>query len=769
MKCIVLAGGRGERLWPLSRNNFPKQFIKVQKNHSIFQETIARNIPYCDEFIIVTNYAYRSIITNQMRAFQGVDYSCVYEEIPRKTTAAVALSCLRLQPSELVFVVSSNHLIDTGECKGGSYKESILAAKECAEAGKIVMFGIKAKEISDRFGYFTKDGKLYIEKPDRYQKQKYLGRETYQNLGMLLFRNEVLLKELSILCPDLYRKCQRAEGKPEQDGILFSADVLKGIEALPIECSVLERSDKRQGLEIGFQWSDIGSLEDLGKTELVNEGVCVVHEGTDTTIINRSQDQAVVVNDLDNVLVVNTSDAVYIGRKGRSHALKEILHDHTELIPYSEQGRMFYRLWGRYEQLVEEADYRVRKIELLPGKMIREHQHDLICENWTMVRGQIKVSLDGESRIYGENDFISIRPGVFHQIENIGTETALVIETALGKTLYGTDLPSDNTETGGQEASGSIPDPIVRLSPVFKDYLWGGTKLRDLYGKSCDFDTIAESWELSAHPDGNCLIASGKHKGMAFGAYLDLVGKEALGWKCAQMQYFPLLIKFIDAKQSLSVQVHPDDEYALEHEGEYGKNELWYVIDTEPGAGLYVGFSRDVDRDEVQRRVEDNTILDILNFYPTKPGDLFFIPAGTVHAIGAGNLICEVQQSSNSTYRLYDYDRRDRFGKPRELHLQKALDVLNYSRYEPADLEMERENGRIWARCKYFETTVIEGETSLLLEDDSFYAASCLKGAGTIEIDASKMQVSAGDTCFIRAVNGTMVIRGSVSLALTKV
>ena len=122
MKCLVLAGGMGEKLWPLSRKNYPKQFIKVQKNHSIFQETIARNIPYCDEFIIVTNYEYRAIVANQMEAFQGLSYRCVFEEEPRNTTAAIILTCLGLQPSEYVFVVAADNLIDIGECRGLSYK-----------------------------------------------------------------------------------------------------------------------------------------------------------------------------------------------------------------------------------------------------------------------------------------------------------------------------------------------------------------------------------------------------------------------------------------------------------------------------------------------------------------------------------------------------------------------------------------------------------------------------------------------------------------------
>ena len=641
---------------------------------------------YCDEFIIVTNYAYRSIIANQMEAFQGVPYRCFFEEEGRRTTAAIVLSCMSLQPSEYVFVVSSDHLIDTGDCNGLTYKDSILKAKEYAREGCIVLFGTTAERIESRFGYFTAGGETFIEKPDRKHIKELQGQKVFQNLGMLLFQNGTLLNELRDLHPDIYEQCKAAVGEAVAEGTLYRADVLNTIEAVSIEHSVIERTEKRYGLEIGFSWSDIGSLEDLSKTELPNEGVGVVNEGSESTIINQSPHQAVGVNDLDNVLVVNTTDAVYIGQKGKSHLLKEILHDNPELESFTEQGRMFYRPWGYYEQLIEEENYRVRKVILLPGKTIYEHRHDQRSENWTVVQGTAKVTLDGVSRIYGSNEFISVAPGTAHQISNVGEGSVLFIETAIGDILHGRDMRSESAPDVTEADLGLKPDPIIKLSPAFKDYLWGGTKLRDVYGKQCDFDTIAESWELSAHPAGNCVVASGKHKGLSFSKYLETVGKGVLGWKCAPLQSFPLLIKFIDAKQNLSVQVHPNDDYALENENEYGKNEMWYVIDAEPGAGLYVGFNQDVDRDEVERRVEDNTILDILNFYPTHPGDVFFIPSGTVHAIGAGNLICEIQQSSNSTYRLYDYGRLDKFGNPRELHLQKALDVLDYRKYEPVEL-----------------------------------------------------------------------------------
>ena len=308
-------------------------------------------------------------------------------------------------------------------------------------------------------------------------------------------------------------------------------------------------------------------------------------------------------------------------------------------------------------------------------------------------------------------------------------------------------------------------EALVKLSPAFKDYLWGGTRLRERFGKRCELDTVAESWELSAHPAGCCTVASGRYEGLRFPQYLDAVGRSVLGRNCGGE--LPLLIKFIDAKGRLSVQVHPDDGYALARENEPGKNELWYVVDAEPGAELCVGFNRTVDRDEVRRRIEDHSLPEILHFCPVKPGDLFFIPAGTVHALGAGILLCEIQQSSDCTYRLYDYDRRDKAGRSRPLHVEKALDVLNYAAYEPAALPSE--DGTV--RCPYFEVRVLEvsGEAKLALSDESFRAAVCVKGSGELSLAGTRLEIRAGMTVFIPAANDTLRISGELTLLVARV
>lgn len=778
MKCLILAGGRGERLWPLSRNNYPKQFIELQKNHSIFQETVSRNIPFCDEFIIVTNYEYRNIVANQMKVFQGTPYRCVFEESPRKTTAAILLTCLGFQSSEYVFVVAADHLIDTkAETRGRllSYKDAILKAKAYAQNSAIALFGLAEAEPDSRFGYICSIDTLghietFVEKPDAEKIHQMSTRgDVYRNLGMMIFQNGTLKAELMAHSPRIVEQCQQAYAQRRTIGsdVFYPTDVQSIIEPIAIEKSLIEKTDKIRAVPIGFNWNDIGSLEDLGNTDIQSEGIAVTWGCKNTVAINKSPRQAVVVNELENVLVVNTSDAVYVGKYGSSPNLKEILHTHEELTPYAQGGTIYYRPWGMYERYVQEQDYRVQKITLLPGRTIYQHKHLQRMENWTVVRGTILVSMDGISRTYGPGENIQIPLGSKHQISNIGTTPALILETAIGKLQQGLDIVSQSVADVAETQLGFDVEPMVKLTPVFKDYLWGGTKLRDIYRKKCDYDIIAESWELSAHPDGASIVASGRHKGMQFDKYLDTVGREVLGWKCNSLQSFPLLVKFIDAKSNLSVQVHPDDDYALEKENQYGKNEMWYVMDAKPGAGLYVGFNRDVAKAEVMDRIANDTILEVLNFFPTKPGDVFFIPAGTVHAIGAGNLICEIQQSSNCTYRLYDYNRKDKYGNPRQLHLKKALDVLNCEKYDPIEfLEKSESAGRTLSRCKYFEAVIyeIDGGEKVSLYGDRFSSVICINGSGTLTIGSTSMEITAGESVFIPAVNDTLTISGKLSV-----
>ncbi len=312
----------------------------------------------------------------------------------------------------------------------------------------------------------------------------------------------------------------------------------------------------------------------------------------------------------------------------------------------------------------------------------------------------------------------------------------------------------------------------VKLTPAFKDYLWGGTRLRDDFKKPCDFDKIAESWELSCHKDGQSVIATGEDKGLTLTQFIEKYGKSAvLGSDCDKFENFPILIKLIDAKDNLSVQVHPDNEYAQRVEGEYGKTEMWYVVDCDEGATLLYGFKDKISKEEFKERIENNTLLEVTNAVPVKKGDVFFIQAGTLHAIGKGILIAEIQQNSNTTYRIYDYGRVGKDGKTRELHIDKALDVTELA---PAksypETPVEQKDGytqKLLSSCEYFSTYVldIDTEAELVADEKSFNSILVLEGTP----DVGGVETIKGDSVFIPASTGKYAIKGKSKVILTKV
>ena len=238
---------------------------------------------------------------------------------------------------------------------------------------------------------------------------------------------------------------------------------------------------------------------------------------------------------------------------------------------------------------------------------------------------------------------------------------------------------------------------IGKIHPACKQYLWGGEKLIREYGISSPKTPLAEAWVLSAHSDGDSRISFSEgelcSEGESFAEYLKC-HPEAVGSFGKAFPFFPTLIKLIDAKKALSIQVHPDDSFALSREGQYGKTEMWIVLEREEGAFLYFGFQKDYTEEEIRRAIEEENFPSLLCKVMVEPGDVFFIPAGTVHAIGAGILLAEVQQNSNLTYRVYDYGRKDAQGNTRELHVEKALEVMNRKQLSAYRQEAFKKQGK---------------------------------------------------------------------------
>ena len=299
---------------------------------------------------------------------------------------------------------------------------------------------------------------------------------------------------------------------------------------------------------------------------------------------------------------------------------------------------------------------------------------------------------------------------------------------------------------------------IYKLTPSLKDNIWGGNKLR-AYGKSSDKDRIAESWELSFTNGGEAKTDDGREMSAAF-------PREAWGNACQRFHAFPVLTKFIDAKDNLSVQVHPSDAYALENEGQFGKTEMWYVVEADEGAGLYMGLERECDADELAAAVADGTVEKLLSFKKVKRGDVYFIPSGTIHAIGAGVVIFEIQQNSTLTYRLYDYMRRDKDGNLRELHVEKAMKVSLLEPY--SEREFDKNDESLIGICEYFETHKYKlnfAKTTFKVTDNSFLSVTCVGGEGTIEGE----KIILGDTFFIPAGSGDITVEGDLEIITVKV
>lgn len=299
--------------------------------------------------------------------------------------------------------------------------------------------------------------------------------------------------------------------------------------------------------------------------------------------------------------------------------------------------------------------------------------------------------------------------------------------------------------------------PILKLMPCCKDYLWGGSKLKTMFHKRYDGAVLAETWELSCHKDGESSISGGPFNGMPLSDYIRLHGRCFLGTNCDRFKDFPVLVKLIDAKEKLSVQVHPDDAYALETEGQYGKTEMWYVADAEESAFIYYGFTRDISGDEFRQRIEQDTLLEVLQSVRVKKGDVVFIPAGTIHAIGGGIVIAEIQQNSNLTYRVYDYGRLGPDGKSRQLHIDKALDVTCL---HPRTITYDF--GTHLGSCSYFMVDMIEADIwySAHASEKSFHHLLILDGEGVLFDHSDRVSFQRGDSLYICAGTGSYTIVG---------
>ncbi len=314
-----------------------------------------------------------------------------------------------------------------------------------------------------------------------------------------------------------------------------------------------------------------------------------------------------------------------------------------------------------------------------------------------------------------------------------------------------------------------------KLRPAAKDYLWGGSRLNDDFNLGIPISPFAEAWVCSTHPDGISMLESGERLSEVLEQYPDWLGNHVLQITRGKAE-LPILIKLIDAKNDLSVQVHPDDEYALENEGELGKTEMWYVLAARSNSELVYGFKDDMTADQVKSAVENGNIEEYLNHVPIKANDVFLVEPGTVHAIGAGSMVVEIQESSNITYRLYDYDRTDKYGNRRPLHVDKALKVAKLASSVTPRQPMrvlKYQNGsasELLSRCKYFQVERMLLNTSgRKLSDfqtgsNSFHVLLCVEGCGVLFGEDTMLPFFKGDCIFVPSDCIPLKLHGTAQL-----
>lgn len=315
-------------------------------------------------------------------------------------------------------------------------------------------------------------------------------------------------------------------------------------------------------------------------------------------------------------------------------------------------------------------------------------------------------------------------------------------------------------------------DPFL-LKPDLRHYLWGGERLVTQMNKISSATTLAESWELACRPNANCCIATGELAGMRFGDFVRRF-PSAVGRTFINEMDFPVLVKLLDTKIGNSIQVHPSDEYALRMDNESGKTEMWYIIDTCPDAFIYAGFRCSVTQEEVRQRISENSLEEILAKIPVEPGDFIYLPAGTVHAIGAGILLAEIQQNSDLTYRLYDFDRKDTAGKPRALHIEQALAVAKLG---PANLVAPGAKADVKAREYTLERLAetngfivdqltLTGAYSFWVGENSFVCFLCVSGIMRATTHGHTYAIYPGTSLFIPADTGDIAVFGDCTCIL---
>ena len=467
---IILSGGAGTRLWPLSRTMLPKQFVRLFNGQSLFQETVLRNAPLCSHTFVVSNVEQYFLAVDQLEgltclgdpstslrmANDGVKF--LLEPIGRNTAPAIALACMLLDEDDVVFVTTSDHLVKNQ----AAYEQAVLQAKALAERGSLVTFGIQPTYAETGFGYIEADGNdvlSFKEKPDAQTAQSYIEQGNYYwNSGMFCFKAGVFLGELKTYSPDMFAACERAltsvDDSPspqpspsEGEGALqvrISLDAMLAIPEDSIDYAVMEKSDKVKVVPCDMGWSDLGSFDalydEVKQPGLVNAVLARSDDAPDLISVDAkdnlvvSRDRQIALVDVEDLLVVDTADALLISKKGSSQKVKNVVAQIKKQAPeLADIHRLAYRPWGSYEVLVNTEGYKVKRIVVKPGGRLSLQKHFHRNEHWIVVSGTASVTVDSDTFMVRPNESTYIKMGQVHRLENNGKIDLVMIEVQVGE------------------------------------------------------------------------------------------------------------------------------------------------------------------------------------------------------------------------------------------------------------------------------------------------------------------------------------------------
>ncbi|HCT64579.1 MAG TPA: mannose-1-phosphate guanylyltransferase/mannose-6-phosphate isomerase [Lachnospiraceae bacterium] len=449
MKCIVLAGGGGLRLWPLSRKGYPKQFLKLGGSRTMFADSVFRNQIFCDEFMVITNDSYRFIAEKEINSLEINNYQILLESIGRNTAPAITIAAMLSDPEDILFVVPADAQIHD-EIK---YKEALENAEALAHEGNIVTFGIKPTSAHTGYGYIKYNANNVLsfkEKPDHDTANKYLDSGDYLwNSGMFMFKSCVFLDELKKYRGDIFDSCQQLVSKIKRDKIinLVKEDMIR-IPSESVDYAVMEKSQKMKVVPSDFYWNDVGGLEalcdmlskDENDNSLIGDNT-IINNCKNVSVINDTVNKIVVANDISDLIITNTSNAIYVTAKGSSQKIKDIINEHQE-----SKGEFFnddikiYRPWGFYEVVVSRENYKVKRITVYPGKRLSLQKHKFRSEHWTIVSGTAEVTIGEKIMECTANQSTYIPIGERHRLANKGYDNLEVIEVSLGSILSEDDI-----------------------------------------------------------------------------------------------------------------------------------------------------------------------------------------------------------------------------------------------------------------------------------------------------------------------------------------